>query len=245
MVRATISGSFNKSLDKVQRKIREFERARIEVLSPSVSPKRATRNGFVFLVRDKGDPKEVEAKHLDAISRSDFLYVVNPEGYVGVSVSLEIGYALSRHITVFSSHQPSDLTLRGLMISGKSLGEIKKLVVRKNGNIWRSPMSLSQLQSEVKDLVIRKGFRDETLQDKIVLLTEEIGELARVARFLTGIKASRTRPSRRSREALADELADCLIYLVDVANLEKCSLEQAVSRKLSSDLKRRWVSHSR
>lgn len=53
------------------------------------------------------DLKAVEDSFLENITRSDFLYVLNPEGYLGNSTCLEIGFAIARGIPVFLAYPVS------------------------------------------------------------------------------------------------------------------------------------------
>jgi nucleoside 2-deoxyribosyltransferase len=50
----------------------------------------------------------------DAIDRSDALYVLNPGGYIGTLVKIEIGYALGRRKPVFFSEAANSPDLDAL-----------------------------------------------------------------------------------------------------------------------------------
>jgi NTP pyrophosphatase (non-canonical NTP hydrolase) len=233
----TVSGSFNKHLSKIHKKVREFDRAGIRILSPRISTRIREKNGFVFLAADKGNARQIEQKHLEAISKSDFLFVIDPKGYVGTSVAFEIGYAVSRNIPVFSSDPPSDPILRQLISSARSLSQMRH-EIRMPSKGSHSEGTLGSVQDQVRLLAMKKGFHEETLNDKIVLLTEELGELARVGRRTSGLKASKK--VIRAQKPLSDELADCLIYLADIANFGHVDLEEAVKTKLANNFIRTW-----
>jgi hypothetical protein len=85
----------------------------VEVLSPS-DPRIVDQYGeFVFVASDRLRSIElVQKRHLAAIEASDFLWLVDPEGYVGTSASLEIGFALAIGTPVFAPEVPIDLTIR-------------------------------------------------------------------------------------------------------------------------------------
>jgi|GEM_PF-345104 len=73
------------------------------------------------------------------------------------------------------------------------------------------PMTLPAMQAYVTEMVAARGFtRDRN--EIFILLTEEVGELA------TELKHWIYYPERFSRESLALELADVLLYLLDLAN---------------------------
>ncbi len=111
-MKCVVSGSFKKFYDGIIKTIEEFERCGAKVLSPKVS--RIINAGEEFALLESDTTKNIkvlEKKHLDAIRESDFLYVYNPEGYIGTSATMEIGWALSLDKPVFSLQKPSDLVL--------------------------------------------------------------------------------------------------------------------------------------
>jgi NTP pyrophosphatase (non-canonical NTP hydrolase) len=241
-ISATISGSFNKHLDKIQDKIRELQGEGIEVLSPKLSRPFSCEGRFVRLETDKGTPGEIEFGHLEGIARSDFLYVVNPGGYVGKSVALEIGYALSRGIPVYSLEKPEDFVLSFFVKPERSVKIIKRLFIARRNEISfpKKSLTMTDIQNYVRDMVERRGFEKETIEDVLLLMVEEIGELARAIRDLKGLKVSDKREDVRKN--LKEELADCLIYLLDIANLARVSLEDALREKEKLNSARKWRS---
>lgn len=109
----TVSGSFSRHLSQIQHAVSEFEAAGARVLSPAQPTIVDSVEGFVFVASDcHRSPRLVQDRHLAAIGQSDFLWLVCPDGYVGQSASLEVGYAVARGIPVWSQHLPNDLTLR-------------------------------------------------------------------------------------------------------------------------------------
>jgi len=114
-IKATVSGSFSKFKDKIDLAIEELEDLGVEVLSPDKGwlyiPKyrvlRITESlGLRPLPSEKDmSLKQIEDEHLRSISNSDFLYVVDPDGYVGEMVSFEMGFAWAADVPVFSMEQ--------------------------------------------------------------------------------------------------------------------------------------------
>jgi hypothetical protein len=84
-----------------------------EVLSPA-DPRIVDRFGdFVFVASDRVRAiKLVQSRHLAAISASDFVWLVAPDGYIGQSGAMEIGYATASETPIYCSEVPTDLTLR-------------------------------------------------------------------------------------------------------------------------------------
>jgi hypothetical protein len=111
--RCTISGSFRKFYEGILVAIETFENNEIKVLSPKKSEVVEEKDGFAFLKSDgTRNIKVLEDCHLQAIKNSNFLYVYNPNGYLGHTVSFEIGYAHRSVIPIFSLEHINDVTLK-------------------------------------------------------------------------------------------------------------------------------------
>lgn len=111
-MKCVVSGSFRKFYDGITKTVEEFERCGVKVLSPKVS--RIINGGGEFAILESDTTKDIrllEKNHLAAIKEADFLYVYNPEGYIGTSATMEIGWALALNKPVFSLQKPSDLVL--------------------------------------------------------------------------------------------------------------------------------------
>jgi nucleoside 2-deoxyribosyltransferase len=61
---------------------------------------------------------------LKKIDRADVVYVVNPEGYVGKSVSVDIGYAYAKKKSVYVMHRVNDPPVMDLISGVFSLDEL-------------------------------------------------------------------------------------------------------------------------
>src|SRR5437667_9191932 len=143
-----------------------MKRNGITLLSPRPGSAKKSLRGFLYLKHCKGQPRKIEDQHLQAISNSNFLYVVNPTGYVGPSAALEVGYAISLGVPVFSSDTPTEEVLGTFIISGKKLPEIKRLISRapQTGSL---DMSIHSLQRSVARLTREKAFR-ESIAEKFI-----------------------------------------------------------------------------
>jgi NTP pyrophosphatase (non-canonical NTP hydrolase) len=89
-------------------------------------------------------------------------------------------------------------------------------------------------------VVHSRGFGDESVRDVMLLLVEEIGELAKSIRREIGLKVGSA--ALEDRKLVGNELADCLIYLLDLANLTNIDLDEAFRRKEALNSKKTWVS---
>lgn len=226
--KCTISGSFHRFLAEIAAKADECGQHGITVLSPKSTAFAGEVNGFVMLEGDTGTPTELEKAHLHAIDRSDFLYVVNPGGYVGLSSSLEVGYAFARSVAVFCSEVPKDPVVSYFSTVEPEISKIAQRLSISSALTPPTNGSLLQLQNYIQRIVELRGFDKEGIRDVMLLLVEEIGELAKAVRKSIGLKTSE---SPTGEKTVANELADCLIYLLDIANLANIDLEQAFQEK--------------
>jgi hypothetical protein len=112
-LQATVSGSFRKAMVGVQDAVYELTDRGVVVLSPA-DPRVVDQIGtFLFVASDHlRVVKPVQSRHLGAISASDLLWLVAPDGYVGLSAGMEIGYATAMGTPVFAAEAPADITLR-------------------------------------------------------------------------------------------------------------------------------------
>jgi hypothetical protein len=110
---ATVSGSFRRAIDDIQRDVELLSDSGVLVLSPA-DPRVVEQFGdFVFVASDRVRRiRTVQSRHLASIEASDFLWLVAPNGYIGVSAAMEIGFAAAREIPIYCTDVPVDLTLR-------------------------------------------------------------------------------------------------------------------------------------
>lgn len=52
---------------------------------------------------------------LEKIDQADVVYIVNPEGYVGKSVSVDIGYAYAKNKLIYAMHAVNDPPIMDLI----------------------------------------------------------------------------------------------------------------------------------
>lgn len=102
------------------------------------------------------------------------------------------------------------------------------------------PADLSALQAYVDRLERRKGWRDADTVRCCFLLGEEVGELFAAVRRL-----ERDGPEAGRREAVGEEVVDCLNYLLAIATREGIDLEAAFRDKNARNEQRRWPSDGR
>lgn len=104
-----------------------------------------------------------------------------------------------------------------------------------NLNLKENP-SLQDFQQYVRDLVKERGFEEETVPEMFMLLSEEIGEMAKAARKSSGMKTD----ENSHIPELELEMADVFIYLLDICNHFDIDLEKAFRNKEEINKKRVW-----
>lgn len=111
----TISGSFRKHLDYILDIKGTLEDQGTKVLSPRFTEPKNPGEKFVVFTGEEGlGPLELERHHLSSISKSDALIVCDPEGYVGASALIEIGFANAIGKKVVFVEKPEEFMLNTL-----------------------------------------------------------------------------------------------------------------------------------
>jgi NTP pyrophosphatase (non-canonical NTP hydrolase) len=96
--------------------------------------------------------------------------------------------------------------------------------------------SLRTLQKYVWQMNIDRGFSDDVPAHKLVVLMEEVGELAKAIRKIAGMKFADT----TKQTELKEELADVQIMLLGLASLLDVDMFDAVVAKEQKNRQRTW-----
>ena len=220
-----------------------FEDLGIRVLSPEHSEVVNPGDEFVLLETDETEcPEKIERQHLHAILRADALYLYNADGYIGPSSAMEVGWALAAGKPVYTKEPCADAALKHFTGRAATPDEVKTLLLGEEGEPAEElgpESSLRALQTYVRKVLAERGFASETAQDKVLLMLEEFGELAKALRKHIGLKIDQDKPQRYAE--VKHELADVFIYLVDLANTCGIDLFDAFQEKEQLNAKRRWA----
>ena len=236
-----ISGSFGKHYDGICETIRIFTSMGIQVLSPKVSEPINPDEDFVLLKSDNtSDPKVLESRHLDAILHADALYIYNPSGYIGTSVNLEFGFALANRIPIYTKEKSNENIINFFCTVESDLEKIAQYI--KNDICPSMPTinsSLNDMQDYIRQITHIRGFDDETPSEIILLLIEEIAELAHTIRKYLGLKTDSSGTHLYSN--INHELADIFIYLLHLSNACNVSLSDAFIGKEEINKSSTWT----
>lgn len=97
--------------------------------------------------------------------------------------------------------------------------------------------TLADFQEYVRALEVERGFADQNVVEKCLLLGEEVGELFKSIRKETNMSVD----ARSDVSPAAEEMADILIMLLSVANRMDVDLESAFRAKEEKNHKRVWT----
>jgi len=104
-----------------------------------------------------------------------------------------------------------------------------KLVLKENP-------TLQDMQKYVADMLIERGFEQETVPEIFMLFLEECGEMAKAAR-----KSQKIHTDKQSETFHLDhEIVDVFMYLLDISNHFNIDLEKAFREKEEINKKRTW-----
>jgi nucleoside 2-deoxyribosyltransferase len=102
--RVTVSGSFTRHQSSLLATMEDMHRHDVAVLSPNSGEIDGIDKGFAYL---KGDPsrdkKWTEDRHIEALRHSDFMWIINPDGYLGLSTAFEMGFARALGVPIFGA----------------------------------------------------------------------------------------------------------------------------------------------
>lgn len=106
-------------------------------------------------------------------------------------------------------------------------------------NLLSKKDSLSDVQNYVKQVNELRGFQNQTLQDTMLLLTEEIGELAKAIRKdYTDMKVDVNKLSNYG--SIESEVADVFYVLSCVCNKLDINILDALKKKEAENVNRTW-----
>ncbi len=89
------------------------------------------------------------------------------------------------------------------------------------------PPALKAFQNYYRRAAAQRGYEKESTQNCLLLMVEEVGELARALRK----KQRLTRHGSVIRNAESLELADVFMYVIHMANILRIDLGQVVQQK--------------
>ncbi|MBQ9267304.1 MAG: nucleotide pyrophosphohydrolase [Clostridia bacterium] len=99
--------------------------------------------------------------------------------------------------------------------------------------------TLPELQKYIKNVIELRGFSNKSVQDEMLLLLEEAGELAKAIRKkLPNGTIDKNKISHYT--AIEEEVADVFIVLAELCNILDIDLYSAIINKEQENIERKW-----
>lgn len=102
-----------------------------------------------------------------------------------------------------------------------------------------STNTLSEVQTYIEKVLELRGFSSQSVQDKVLLLTEELGELAKAIRKYSP-NAFVDHQRLENYDTIESEIADVFIVLVSVANKLNINIFECLKEKEQKNINRVW-----
>jgi NTP pyrophosphatase (non-canonical NTP hydrolase) len=220
-----LSGTYRKGFEALRRTYEEFRDLGCTILSPSNVSIVREHEGFVYMQGEETDtPENIEDRHLRAIQKANFVWLHSPDGYVGPTAALEVGFANAAGVPVYAREAPIDKVMQSFV-----------RVVESPAAIVHAPAAhpvppapaLRAFQEYYRRAAIQRGYTKEHPKDCLLLMVEEIGELARALRK----REKLVRHGSYGNSNEAHELADVFLYVVHMANILGLDLSSIVRDK--------------
>ena len=227
-----ICGSFRKDTTQLKRDFEELRDLGFNILSPTNATVVSEKDGFVFMDGEEtSSPEKIELRHLEAIRHCAFVWLHAPDGYLGLSAALEIGFARANGIPVYGRTFLQEKSLQGLVVVVGSPDEV--VAIHRRHPVPPLP-AVQAFQKYYATAAMRRGYEKETAQDTLLLMLEEFGELARAVRKRHKLR----RDSKGEVSNEEHELADIFIYVIHMANVLGVDLAAAVQSKEQLNIQR-------
>lgn len=221
-----LCGSFRKDPEGLKKIFVELKDLGFSVLSPGNVSTQSIENGFVYMQNETGQsPEVIEDRHLNAIQKADFVWFFAPNGYVGPSGALEVGFARANGIPVYTNTRLDDETVQQFIETVESPSVVQQTFATRSINPPQP--AIRAFQHYYRRAAHERGYKNENAKDCLLLMIEEVGEFARSLRKRHRLK--RHGSPITNQENL--ELADIFIYVVHMANILKIDLSTVVQAK--------------
>lgn len=99
--------------------------------------------------------------------------------------------------------------------------------------------SLIQVQEYIKKVIELRGFSEQNIEKTMLLLTEEVGELAKAIRK-DETSMSIDRLKIKNYDTIESEVADVFIVLCSICNKLNIDLFSSLKDKKKENIKRKW-----
>ena len=99
-----------------------------------------------------------------------------------------------------------------------------------------SKPTLQDYQKYIAEMMKQRGFDKNSIVEEMLIMTEEVGELAKVVRKAHGMHIDKN----SVQSTASEELADVFSFVLSISNYLGVDLEQAFRDKQEKNKKRTW-----
>ena len=103
----------------------------------------------------------------------------------------------------------------------------------------KSDNTIIQVQEYIKEVITLRGFAEQNIEKTMLLLTEEIGELAKAIRK-EKTSMSIDNNKIKNYDTIESEVADVFIVLCSICNKLDIDLFSALKDKEKENIERKW-----
>lgn len=97
--------------------------------------------------------------------------------------------------------------------------------------------NIKEIQKYIQHMKKERKFDGVTIEREMMLFIEEIGELAKAIRKNT---KGRLDIKKEYKDSIEEEIADCFIYLLSIANMNEVDVFKAFKEKETKNCNRIW-----
>ena len=166
----------------------------------------------------------------------DLVWVHTHDGSITADEAIVIGMAHAWGIPAYSQIEPASIALKKMITT---VLDARSALTLADDVLPRAP-AVMPFQHYYARVAAKRGYANEGAKECLVLLMEEIGELARAIRKTEGLV-------RHGRDLVhqGHELADVFLYVIHMANILEIDLSQAVLDKEILNAARALASNQR
>ena len=214
-----LSGSYRKDFGGLKATYEEFLDLGCSVLSPSSVRAVSEVDGFVYMHGEETQtPEVIETRHLNAIQKARFVWLHAPEGYIGPTAALEVGFAHAIGVPVFAKRSVNDEVINSFIdIVPAPSGAVD--LIRRNAPVPQP--ALKAFQEYYRRVALQRGYKSEGPKDCLLLMVEEVGELARAIRKREGLVRHESESSANERNELADVSCMSCIWQISSTSISR------------------------
>ena len=99
--------------------------------------------------------------------------------------------------------------------------------------------TMKEIQTYIKEVITIRGFTDHSAEQEMLMLTEEIGELAKAIRK-DAANMTFDKNKVKNYDSIESEAADVFIVLASICNKLNIDLFTAVKEKEKENIERLW-----